>query len=234
MAQWRIFMENKSDYWGLWTVTFPFVNGFPEVGKYDIARSTFGNGGHLLRNWKEKIEGRYPSGNWPMQFLALNQNKNAVYFASMDAEARAKDFLVEPGEKLAIIHYVENMGITGSDFPDYYPIAFGVYQGGWLEAAQRYRGWALKQKWAQASKLSQHPDVPDIIKNAGLWLRGDWVWNGKEGSPSEMNLPILQVQESLGVPVALHWYNWHGTKFDNLYPHFSPPGRVFPNGPKSW
>ena len=32
VAQWRIFVENRSDYWGLWTVTFPLINGFPEAG----------------------------------------------------------------------------------------------------------------------------------------------------------------------------------------------------------
>ncbi|MBA7525734.1 hypothetical protein ES705_17887 [subsurface metagenome] len=36
--RWRIFVENNSDYWGLWSVLFPIVNGFPESGKYDIAR----------------------------------------------------------------------------------------------------------------------------------------------------------------------------------------------------
>ena len=34
IAQWRIFVENNSDYWGMWSVLFPIVNGFPESGKY--------------------------------------------------------------------------------------------------------------------------------------------------------------------------------------------------------
>ena len=71
---------------------------------------------------------------------------------------------------VSIVHYAENMGVAGSDYPGYYPIEFGVYQGGWLEAAQRYRRWAFQQKWAQAGKLSQRADVPEIMKNLGVWI----------------------------------------------------------------
>jgi hypothetical protein len=37
----------------------------------------------------------------------------------------------------SIVHYADNMGVPGSDYLGYYPIDFGVYQGTWLEAAQR-------------------------------------------------------------------------------------------------
>ncbi len=223
VARWRIFVENRSDYWGLWTVTYPMANGFPAAGKYDIARPTFGSGGHLLRGWTGKIEGRYPSGGWPMQFTSLNRSRDAVYFASMDPEARAKDFVVEPGEKLSMVHYVESMGVAGSDYPDYYPVALGVYQGGWPEAAQRYRAWALEQKWARAGRISQRPGMPELVKNVGLWARDDWVWSGAEGAPGQMNAPLLHAQRTMAVPMALHWYNWHHMPFDNFYPHFLPP-----------
>ncbi|MEK7404041.1 MAG: DUF6259 domain-containing protein [Acidobacteriota bacterium] len=222
VARWRIFVENRSDYWGLWSVAYPLVNGFPASGAYDIARPTFGSGGHLLKRWTEKIEGRYPSGNWPMQFLSLNRDKDAVYFASMDSEGRAKDFIVEPGERLAMVHYVENMGVAGSDYPDYYPVALGVYQGGWLEAAQRYRPWALEQKWASAGRISQRPEMADIIKDVGLWVRDGWLWDKAEGAPSQMNAPFLEAGKRMDVPMAIHWYNWHQTAFDQQYPHFLP------------
>ena len=222
VAEWRISVDNSSDYWGLWSVTYPLVNGFPEAGKYDLARPIFGSGGHLLRKWSGKIEARYPSGGWPMQFLALTEGRSGVYFASMDGEARAKDFVVESGRRLAMVHYPENMGVAGSDYPDSYAVAFGVYEGGWLEAAQRYRPWALRQKWSQAGKLSARTDVPDVVKDVGLWARDGWVWNGAAGTPHEQNVPFLEAQKKMGVPMALHWYDWHHMKFDNEYPHFLP------------
>jgi len=224
IAQWRIFVDNKSDYWGLWSVAFPFVTGFPEAGKYDLARPVFASGGQLLRAWSGKIQARHPAGRWPMQFLALSRNHDSVYLATMDSSGYGKDFIVDSDEKdISIVHYVEDMGVAGSDYPGYYPIEFGVYQGGWLEAAQRYRRWALQQKWAQAGKLSQRADFPVILKDLGVWILGDWKWAGAEGSPEEMDAPLLQVQKTLGVPVGLHWYNWHHMKFDNEYPHFLPP-----------
>ena len=223
VAEWRIFVENQSDYWGLASVTFPVAAGFPQTGEYDIARPVFASGGHLLKAWSERVRGRHPSGGWPMQFAALSRGRNSVYFASMDSEGRAKDFLIEPGARLAMIHYPENIGVPGSDWPDHYPVAFGVYQGGWLEAARRYRPWALRQKWASAGPVSQRTGMPDLIKNTAIWVQDGWVWNEANGSPQEMNAPFREAQDRMGVPMALHWYNWHHMPFDNLYPHFLPP-----------
>ena len=125
IAQWRISVSNKSDYWGLWSLAFPDVNGFPESGKYDIARPAFGSGGQLLRTWRSKIQARYPAGDWPMQFLALSRSRDSIYLASMDSEARAKDFVVEPSDSaMSIVHYPENMGVPSSDYAGYYPVEF--------------------------------------------------------------------------------------------------------------
>lgn len=227
VAEWRIFVENQSDYWGLSSVVFPVAVGLPQSGRYDIARPVFASGGHLLKNWTERVRGRHPSGGWPMQFCALAQGRNSVYFASMDPDGRAKDFLIEPGARLSMTHYPENMGVAGSDWPDHYAVAFGVYQGTWLEAAHRYRPWALQQKWAGAGPVSQRTEMPALAKNAALWVQDGWEWNGAKGSPQEMNAPFLEAQQRMGVPMALHWYNWHHMPFDNEYPHFLPPKEGF-------
>jgi len=118
IARWRIFLENRSNYWGLWNVSYPLVNGFPAGGEYDIARPVFASGGHLLRKWTSTVTGRYPSGSWPMQFMSLAKGANAVYFGTMDPEARVKDFVVQPGTSLALVHFPENMGVAGSDLPE--------------------------------------------------------------------------------------------------------------------
>jgi hypothetical protein len=230
VAHWRIFVQNSSDYWGLWTVSYPMIDGFPASGTYDVARPAQCRGGLLLKQCSEKIDSRYPSGDWPMQFMALSHGKNSVYVATMDPDARAKNFVIEPGEKLAIVHYVDNMGISGSGYPDYYPVALGVYQGTWIEAAQRYRTWALLQKWAQAGMISRRLDMPESIKNVALWIadgrlwqsQDEWVWNTGKGTPHELNEPLLKVQQELGVPIGIHWYNWQQAQYDNLYPHFLP------------
>lgn len=252
IARWRIFVENNSDYWGLWSVLFPIINGFPESGRYDIARPSFARGGELIRGCDQELSGRYPGSVWPMQFVSFNKGSDGVYLATMDPEARAKEFVIEPvkglsgqrypilfdgrrhrkfepepGERVYIIHYPDDMGVQGSDYPDHYPVAFGVQQGGWIESARRYRPWALKQRWTQKGTLSYRVDVPESILNLGIWIRDDWIWNEATGTPKEMNKPLLMAAKKLDVPVGLQWYRWHDPPFDNLYPHYLPAKKGF-------
>jgi len=252
IAKWRIFVENNSDYWGLWSVLFPIVNGFPESGKYEIARPSFARGGELITACDQKLSGRYPGSVWPMQFVSFTKDSNSIYMGTMDPEARAKDFVVqpikgldsqrypiifegrrhrnfdpEPGERVYIEHYPDDMGVQGSDYPDHYPVAFGIFRGDWKEAARIYRPWALQQKWTQKGPISQRTDVPENILNIGVWIRNQWVWNQAEGTPEEMNKPLLEAAKTLEVPVGLHWYMWHTPPFDNLYPHYLPAKEGF-------
>jgi len=115
------------------------------------------------------------------------------------------------------------MGVAGSDYPGDYSVEFGVYRGGWLEAAQRYRHRTLQQKWVQAEKLSARTDFPEILKKRGCvgYRRLGVEWGG--GHSATMDAPLLAIQKELEVPIALHWHNWHHLKFDNEYSHFLPP-----------
>jgi len=240
IATWRIQVQNLSNYWGLWEVACPSINGFPSEGAYDLALPVCGSGGELLKNWKGFFKTRSPSGFLPMQFISFNSGNNGVYFSSMDGESRAKDFSVDSRKKtLSLIRYPENMGVTGSDLPDNYAVAFGPFQGGWLEAAQRYRPWALQQIWTKKGPISQRPEFPKSAINIGFWIRDTWVWDlpdsvekntgdprtwtYDERDPHQMNLPFLKVMKIMGVPIAFQWYGWHKNFFDNEYPHFLPP-----------
>jgi hypothetical protein len=249
IASWRIFVENHSDYWGVWNVAFPALNGIPAAGAYDIARPVFASGGHLLPKWRERVRGRHPSGGWPMQFFSLHDRRDSLYVGARDPDGRAKDFVTEPGVQLSVIHYPENMGQPGSDWPDWYPVEFGPYQGDWVDAARHYRQWALGQKWAAVGRLSQRR-VPALARNAAFWVCESWQWEDRPGAkapssdmaqwvqdkgaakaeeadPHKMNAPLLAAQERMGVPTALHWCNWHHMPFDNLYPHFLPAKHGF-------
>ncbi len=244
VADWKIFVSNHSDYWGLWEVTCPAINGFPAAGKYDIATPVTGSGGHLLKEWSGSFKKRSPSGFFPMQFMSFNMDSNGVYFASRDGESRAKDFYINSKEqKLSLIRYPENMGVAGSDLPGYYSVSFGPFQGGWLEAAHRYRQWALNQVWTAKGPISKRPDFPEIATNIGFWVRDTWIWDlppdvdkntgdpftwrRDERDPHEMNLPFLEAMKRMDVPIAFQWYGWHHVLFDNLYPHFLPPLKGF-------
>ena len=238
IASWRIYVDTGSGYWGLWSVNFPFVNGFPARGEYDIARPVFASGGQLLKKWSAPIRQRYPSGGWPMQFTSLNAGRNGIYFGSRDPHGRPKDFVILPGESMAMCHYPENMGVAGSDYLDYYPVELGVFQGNWVEAARHYRSWALSQKWVRAGRVSQRADIPDILKNVAIWVTEGWNWfpspgqkpggrgyisySGAIEQPTESNRPYLEAAKRMGVPMAMHWYHWHHNKFNHEFPSFLP------------
>ncbi len=244
IAKWEISVSNRSDYWGLWEVACPAINGFPAAGTYDIAIPVTGTGGHLRKKWEGSFKSRSPSGFFPMQFMSFNKESDAVYFSSSDGESRAKDFYVDSKQKkLSLIRYPENMAVTGCDLPGHYKVAFGPYQGGWLQAAHRYRKWALKQLWTAKGRISQRPDFPEIATNIGFWVRDTWVWDippdaskntgdprswrRDERDPHEMNLPFLAAMKKMDVPIAFQWYGWHHVLFDNDYPHFLPPLKGF-------
>ena len=244
VAEWNISVSNLSDYWGLWEVSCPAVNGFPAAGAYDLAYPDTGIGGMLRKNWEGTLKKRSPSGFFPMQFLTLTAGTNGVYLCSNDSESRAKDFYVNADQKeLLLTRYPENMAVVGSDLPGYYNVSFGPYQGNWLEAAYRYREWALQQEWTAKGPISQRPDFPEIATNVGFWVRDTWIWDypdgtpkdtgdpftwrTDEGDPHEMNLPFLNAMERMEVPIAFQWYGWHHVLFDNNYPHFLPPLKGF-------
>lgn len=252
IASWRIFVENNHEYWGLWSVLFPIVNGFPESGKYAVARPSPGRGGELISACDQKLSGRYPGSDWPMQFVSFSTAGNGVYLAALDPEARAKEFVVEPvkgldsqrypilfigrnhrkfdpepGERVYIEHYPDDMGVQGSDYPDHYPLAFGVYRGGWAEAAKMYRPWALNQQWTQKGPLSQRSDIPESILKLGVWISDNRIRNKTEGTPGEMNKPLLEAAAKLDVPIGLHWYSWQTPPADHLYARYLPAKEGF-------
>lgn len=244
VASWNISVSNRSDYWGLWEVSCPAVVGFPASGQYDLAYPDTGIGGMLKKSWDETLKKRSPSGFFPMQFLTLNSGKNGVYFSSNDSESRAKDFYVNADQKeLLLTRYPENMTEAGSDLPGYYNVLFGPYQGTWIDAAHRYRKWALNQEWTARGPISQRADFPEIATNVGFWVRDTWVWDYPDGQPKntgdpfswrrdegdahEMNLPFLKAMKTMEVPIAFQWYGWHDVLFDNDYPHFLPPLKGF-------
>lgn len=221
IAQWHITVENNSTLWGVWSVKFPYLDGFPRPGEYDLARP-FANSGYLYKNNVEKVSSVYPGNGWSMQFLSMNAGNNGIYWAALDPYSQRKDFSVVPGQESYFLHFTENMGVPGSDYPDFYPIAFGVYRGGWLEACKIYRQWALKQIWTEKGSMSQRDKTPDMIKNMGIWMQSGWSFGTGDGTLDEMNSPFYNALEYTNVPMGIHWYNWHQNRFDKDYPHYFP------------
>ena len=221
IAIWRIDVDNHDDLWGLWAVKFPYIDGFLKSGEYNVAVPG-GNGGINFRNLAGPITRRYPSGPWPAQFLCGTKGSDSFYLSAMDPDSRVKEFSINPGKEFFLTLYPEGMGVAGSDSPDKFPYAFGVYQGNWEKACKIYRVWALNQRWTASGPLLHRDDVPGILKNMGMWLQ---MSNEVENNKDNTRLLVSEIKDAnvqLDVPIGVHWYNWHQMPFDNKYPYFFP------------
>lgn len=222
IASWRIWVDNKSDIWGLWDVAYPKINGFLTAKEYDVAVPG-GNWGKLFRNCAERLSFNYPTGwNMPMQFMSAEKDGRGVYIAAHDPNAWKKDITVSPGYEFSIRANAENMAVPGSDFEAPFPVLAGVYEGGWMKACKMYREFALTAPWTSKGKVSQRKGMPQALKNIGLWMRIRGPLGPEDGTSGEMNRELIEAQRYFDVPMGLHWYDWHVIPYDNQYPHYFP------------
>ncbi|MBI3991558.1 MAG: hypothetical protein HY350_05355, partial [Candidatus Omnitrophica bacterium] len=223
IAEWRIWINNNSNIWGLWEIEFPKVNGFLESGQYDLAIP--------MENWgvlKKNVTSRewiswgvmYPHGySGAMQFLCALKGENGVYMAAHDSAAWRKDLICVPGEQFLLRTIPEDMGIPGSDYNAPYPAMLGVYRGGWFEGCKIYRKFAITAPWTGGS-ISRRKEKTSL-KDIALWLRvGDLKDTEKEKES------ILNAQKFFDIPassIGVHWYFWHSNIMDDGLPDYLPP-----------
>jgi hypothetical protein len=150
-----------------------------------------------------------------MQFCACCSNCESFYFEYRDTEFFQKSFQFtrSPDHKKVIFRGIhplpldDKSSLTG-EIP--YACGIGKFSGGWFEACQIYRRWALKQTWANCSE-----PVPQI-RNIAMW-----IWN--RGNAEDVIPPVQTLYENTGLPFALDWYWWHKNGYDTSYPDYWPP-----------
>ena len=228
IAKWRISVDNRSDLWGLWNVKFPYFSGLLKDDEYDFAYPCH-NGGKFYKKINYRIGANYPSQSWTSQFFSISKGVSSIYYAALDPGSRRKGYKIVPEKDFYIRQDVENMAVPGSDYQDYFPQEFGVFQGNWIDAAKRYRKWAIKQRWTEMGKKLQRKDMPDIINNVALWFQvgknfdtDDIANNITEVTIDEIRESLVDANKKLNVPLGVHWYKWHKTPYDTYYPHFLP------------
>src|SRR5690606_17858885 len=96
-----------------------------------------------------------------------------------------------------------------------------LLRGDWFDAAVIYRDWArANAKWYP-------PLGPDGRDDTPPWMRELSVWVLTGGPPEQVVPDVEQFTKAIGIPVGLHWYNWHEIPFDNDYPHYFPTKQGF-------
>ncbi len=173
----------------------------------------------------------YPNGWTDMQVFALYDSGGGAVVMCQDPLASMKRFVAQG-------HAADHCVQLGFDWPapdhtrpgnDFDPpgrIAIAPLAAGqdWYDAAMIYRAWVSSgaQWWPDRGRPGRS-DTAD-------WLRDMPVWIVYGGRPETVVKQCIKFRRFMGVPCALHWYNWHQIPFDNDYPHYFPTKPGFAEG----
>ena len=171
----------------------------------------------------------YP-GRMFAQFLAWYSNRAGVYLACEDTAGNVKLLNTvrrAPGIRLGIAH-VGDWPTRGERTLEY-DVVLGSFTGDWYDAADIYRSWSLRQKWA--IPLTKRTDIPqwllDSPPHITIRLQG-YVDAGpapaiEEFLPYEKCVPLLEkISGCVGAPLTAVIMSWErGGPW--VYPDCFPP-----------
>jgi len=230
---WRFRVDNRSQSWSVWRAIFPQLE-LASLGK-DAAIFFPRGPGEIQRGRPERglnYRGQYPSGDCTMQYLAAytgGDQPSGLYVGVHDPWGSTKDLRValDPAAdtiRLAFEHPAPNMGLPGNSFALEGAAVWQLLRGDWFDAATTYRHWAQAEaKWWPRRGVDGRKDTP-------RWMRELSVWALSGGAPDDCVPWVKEFREYVGLPVAVHWYNWHQIPFDNDYPHYFPTKDHFAQG----
>ena len=177
-----------------------------------------------------------------MSFWDTEKNLG-LYTSSHDPTGATKDFLFDSRKettqtadcgKLHVDYLFENMGQPGNGVTAPGTFHVEAYHGDWYDAARMYRAWAHKNaRWMPEMGPNGRVDVPQWLKEHCAWVMAssDECWltiTRFTYTPlDKMGDALRAYQESVGVPIAVHWYLWHEGPYDNDFPHFFPAKKGF-------
>lgn len=171
-------------------------------------------------------------------FAASNTSaEQALYLGAHDPKGRLKMMPAAAallgrtvqGALLRVLHIPDSQTDgRAKNWTIAYDTVLAIVEGGWWDAAQVYRGWALQHAdWAATGSLKTQLDkgtLPAWAVETPFMTRG----NGNcEYPQAQANLlcadKMMRLQQLLGgnVPLAMHWYGWNAELFDTKYPHYT-------------
>ena len=216
LSRWRINVTNRSKTYGLWDVVFPILKLRPVRGEPEKNFLTIpSNRGILAAEPFSSLPssgGEYPYHQRLMQFNSLYHESGAgLYIAVHDGDGHMKFFGLTPYPAMPALeyrvsHYPRNRGFPAEDYRMTYDVCVGPFKGGWYDACQVYREWALKQRWCSKGPLAVRDDVPRWYKEAPVMLRtGTYSREGLVKRSRDRMLDYLRFFEA-ELPVT--WYGW--------------------------
>lgn len=171
----------------------------------------------------------YPGGVFA-QFMAFFNTRAGLYLACEDAEANVKIFKAvhrDPGIRLGVAH-VGDWPRHGSRALEY-AIVLRAFKGDWYDAADLYREWTLRQKWA--TPIHRRDDIPQWLYDSPAYItlriQGELdigpVFPIKAFLPYEKAIPLLdRLARKLKAPLVAVCMAWErGGPW--VYPDCFPP-----------
>lgn len=226
LSYWSMAVE-LPESWQVTRADFPVLPNLRISDGLKLATATCWG---IEREVKPGLECRmtYPSMITSMQFVGFYGGGNGLYVGLHDPMANHKLLAVKAGEN--------EVGFACTNYPAIpepptrvykvpYEAAIGVFEGEYWDAAQIYREFTFKTPWGKAGAVSKRP-IPQWVKDTEIWLRPD-------EKPVANAKPTIEAAEFFGVPISLHWYNWHQIPFDTLYPEYFPAKPHFEQGVKA-
>ncbi len=169
---------------------------------------------------KGEYVNEYPAG-MSYQFGAYYTEDYGFYFVTEDPEAYIKTYTYRynaacEGMDYIVTNYPENIGAaTGYYMP--YDFVLDIFKGDWRWAANRYRTWAVGQKWCK-EKLSDKK-LPDTVTEVDLW-RINHTDTPLGRRTQEYYDTALQLRDAMDCKLGLHWYGWNQRIHGDGYPDF--------------
>ena len=212
-AQWRISVENRSKTWGLAEMEYPIIRHVVAPNTASALLPSGNMGGRLYERYSEGQNLVYPHGLVPVQTLAFMKDGAGLQFTTLDGKSQNKAFNTK-GLDMKIWYRCPDEGCPGAANAPDYAIETAAFTGDWWVAAKRYRKWALKQQWTSKGPLKDRKDFCRRIGTVGYWM----LCYG----PTVRGYLSALANKLPGVPLGVHWYNWHNSPFDVNYPEMFP------------
>jgi hypothetical protein len=226
LSSWKITVEGIKDE-QLSRVVFPIISGIKNLGDENLAVPYWM--GEKMKNPRahlSKIEGKekkyewlYP-GRMSLQCIALynSSEKFGLYTSCNDSLAYRKDFSYTLDNLNNLTYEVSNypsIDIKSDTYSPKYEAIIGSFEGDWINAAEQYREWGSKQKWASESRFKKGL-TPKSLEETALW-----EWN--RGKSNNVLVPAKVLKKQLKLPVNVFWHWWHGCSYDDGFPEYFPP-----------
>lgn len=222
----RLSFWNLETSWGdqtleLWDLRFPIVSGIAR-GSADDMLVMPTHWGRYCRDPIERLRGYgmvYPcSGS--MQFWSFLSRGKGLYLASHDGDCWYKgwNWRADPKSdkgRWEATHSAPVPTPTPHRYCLPYPVVIGTFEGSWHEAATIYRRWAVQQPWCGEGPIATRKSIPEQFKQSACWLKYYF-------EPGKVLDELWDHQQYLRVPMAVHYYRYPVSRFDDNYPEFLP------------